>query len=51
VAVKRRWLELVARVEEGERELESGGQRYGVLLGCHTPYIGVGGCQGDGNGR
>jgi hypothetical protein len=30
---ERRWLELIAGAEEGERELESEGERCGVLQG------------------
>jgi hypothetical protein len=43
---ERRWLELGARAEEGESELESKEERCGVLRGCSSPFIGARGASG-----
>jgi hypothetical protein len=48
---ERWWLELSARVEEGERELRSEGERCGVLWFWCSPFIEASGCRGRGNGR
>jgi hypothetical protein len=40
---KRRWLELIARVKEGTKELRREGMKCGESRGCHRPFIGAGG--------
>jgi hypothetical protein len=37
------WLELVARVKEGAKELGREGMRCGESRGSHRPFIGAGG--------
>jgi hypothetical protein len=43
---ERWWLDLGVRVEEGEGELKSEGERCGVLRGWSSPFIGTGGASG-----
>jgi hypothetical protein len=40
---ERRWLELIARVKEGVKELGREGMRCGEGLGSHHPFIRAGG--------
>jgi hypothetical protein len=40
---ERWWLELVARVKEGAKELGREGMRCGEIRGSHRPFIGAGG--------
>jgi hypothetical protein len=38
---ERRWLEFVARVKEGAKELGREGMRCGEIQGSHRPFIGA----------
>jgi hypothetical protein len=40
---ERWWLELIARVKEGTRDLEREGKRGNEVWGCSSPFIGLGG--------
>jgi hypothetical protein len=45
---ERRWLELIARVKEGAKELGREGMRCGEGQGSHHPFIAAGGAPGRG---